>query len=114
MERITFEAKIQAAIKWDDTAKIYVSYAPALRLYSQAKTEDGAKEALKSAIGLYLKVAYTENVLEKSLRRRGFLLASSPGEHAPADNTVTVLREKGFTTPFHVPASLSLASLQVA
>jgi len=114
MKRITVEVRVQGAVKRDEQAKVYVSYAPALRLYSQGNTQDQAIEALKSAIGLYLKVAYQENIFEKTLRRNGFLLTASPEAAEPVDNTITVLEEMGFTRSFDVPAALSLASPQAA
>lgn len=110
METIRFEAQVRGAIKWDDDAKVYVSYAPALGIYSQGISSKEAQEALKSAIQLYLQTAYNENIFDKKLKRFGFAVVSSPEGLGSAEETITVLKEQAFTEFFDVPAVLVLAS----
>lgn len=55
--RSTVRASLKAGVRYDERAKVYVGYAPALNIYSQATTEAHAKRALMSAITLFLNVA---------------------------------------------------------
>ena len=45
---------LQGAIRKDPAADVFVSYCPALKLYSQGEDEDQAMDALKSAVSLFL------------------------------------------------------------
>jgi len=55
--RSALRASLKAGVRYDERAKVYVGYAPALNIYSQATTEAHAKRALESAITLFLSVA---------------------------------------------------------
>ncbi|MBA7557525.1 hypothetical protein ES705_50285 [subsurface metagenome] len=75
---INFEARLKAGIKYDKDVEAYVTYAPALRLYSQGETVIQAKSALKDAIQSFLIVAYSNGVLEKCLKNVGFSIITDP------------------------------------
>jgi predicted RNase H-like HicB family nuclease len=47
-------ACLKAGVRYDERTKLYVGYAPALNIYSQATTVEHAKRALESAIALFL------------------------------------------------------------
>lgn len=46
----------KAGVRYDERAKVYVAYAPALNIYSQATSEEHARRALEGAITLVLGV----------------------------------------------------------
>ncbi len=55
--RGTARGSLKAGVRYDERAKVYVAYAPALNIYSQATSEEHARRALESAITLLLGVA---------------------------------------------------------
>jgi len=111
MGKLNFHLTLPAATKWDEDAKVFVSYTPVFGIYSQGTSEEEAMEALKSAICLYLKVAYEENILDKTLRRHGFTLVSKP---EAAEAQIGLPDMGSFTNLFEVPAVLPLTSPQPA
>jgi hypothetical protein len=50
-------ASLKAGVRYDERAKVYIGYAPALNIYSQATTVEHARRALENAIALFLSVA---------------------------------------------------------
>lgn len=113
--KITFEAKLKAGIKYDKEAKVYITYTPALRLYSQGETMIQAKSAIEDAIQSFLIVAYEKGVLEKCLKNVGFSVDAHPqGNLSKSEEYIsikeeTILEEKKFDDIFEIPASLSLS-----
>jgi len=65
---IEFKAKLRAGISYDESAEVYVTYAPALDIYSQGVTKKEAKEALKDAVASFLVVSYRKRALEQFLK----------------------------------------------
>ncbi len=112
--RITFEAKLKAGIKHDKDANVYVTYVPALKLYSQGETELQAKTALNDAVASFLLVAYENKLLEKCLHIVGF--KNSEGEEKSEQKedqedyiNITeemILEKNNFEDVFEVPAYL--------
>lgn len=116
---LIFEARLIAGIKYDKDVEMHVTYAPALRLYSQGETVIQAKSALKDAIQSFLIVAYTNGVLEKCLKNVGFSIVADP-RIPPGENEEyisfkeeEILEEKEFDDIFEVPASLPLSTATV-
>jgi hypothetical protein len=113
--RITFEARFKAGIKHDLEANVYVAYAPALQIFSQGTSRPRARQALESAVKLFLAVAYDKGVLGKILHDCGFApVAADPAGIQPGDEYVTVqeetvLEEMSFDDYFEVTAPLELA-----
>lgn len=111
--RFTFVANVTAGIKYDREAKVWVGYAPALKVYSQAKTRARARKAIASAVNLFLRVAYKKGVLERVLTEAGFTPVE-PGTAAPAARErikiieQKILKQEKFKDVFRVPAKLSL------
>ena len=115
--QIRFAAKLKAGIKFDSEAKVYLTYAPALQLYSQGETKIVAKTALSDAIQLFLVAAYEKGVLEQYLKQAGFrpdgrqVDALRSGE----DQFINIVEEQAledqaFEDVFEVPASLQLVT----
>lgn len=63
---------LQGFIREDAETSCYVSYCPALDLYSAAKTRHDAKKALQGAIDLYVRLSYQRGILGEVLRAKGF------------------------------------------
>lgn len=95
--QFTLTAHMRAGVRWDDVSKVWVGYAPALKVYSQAKTKARARKAIASAVSLFLKVAYTKGVLERVLADAGFLpsIPVAEGKRPPRNMArVSILEEK--------------------
>jgi len=113
--KITFKVKLKAGIKHDKNVDVYVTYAPALRLYSQGETVNQAKSALKDAVQSFLIVAYTNGVLVKCLKNLGFSIVADSqstlceSEEFLSDQEEEILEEKKFEDIFEIPASLPLS-----
>lgn len=111
---IIFQVKLKAGIKRGEASEVFVSFAPALRLYSQGETLDQAKEALADAINSYLTVAYEKGVLAKCLSNAGFSVNPHISSNLPEAKEyitveeVEVLEEREFNNIFDVPAFLPL------
>ena len=69
--------RLQFATRRDDEANVYVGYCPALKLYSQGRTEQESEEAVVSAVKLFLVACYERDILHSVLRSRGMTKASS-------------------------------------
>jgi predicted RNase H-like HicB family nuclease len=67
--QIRIEAQLNVRVRWDDAAGLYVSYAPALDIYSQGKTQDGAIRAIEGAMRMYLITALEEDKIGRVLKR---------------------------------------------
>ncbi len=111
--RFNLTAHMRAGLKYDDTAKVWVGYAPALKVYSQAKTKARARKAIASAVSLFLKVAYTKGVLERVLQEAGFVpIAEGAGRLRNMDRVRIVeekiLKQENFKERFNIPATIHL------
>lgn len=62
MDTFKFRVEIRAIIEFDEEVEMYVAKVPALKTYSQAKTQAEAKLAIVDAIESYLKVAHKYNL----------------------------------------------------
>lgn len=54
------------AIWYDAEVNVYVGYCPALRLYSQGRTEEEAHKAIISAVKLY--IIFAKNPVNRSIK----------------------------------------------
>ncbi len=50
MEFFDFQPRIRGEVTFDEQAKVFVTYIPALGIYSQAESEAQAKTALRDAV----------------------------------------------------------------
>ena len=104
------EFRLSGAIKKDEEVNVFVSYCQALKIYSQGRTEEEAKQAITSAVTLFLSVCYQRGILDKTLRERGFGEISTSG-FMPISESLgefIAVREAKFrdTFEFNVPLSL--------
>jgi predicted RNase H-like HicB family nuclease len=67
---------LRGLVRHDDEASVFVSQCPALGIYSQGETIAEAREAINSAVAMYLATAYEFDRLDQVLRRAGFRGAS--------------------------------------
>lgn len=67
---VTF--KLDCLIREDKESKSFVSYCPALELYSAGRNRVEAREAIISAISMYLRISYERKVLGDLLHERNF------------------------------------------
>lgn len=116
MTKVKFEAKLKAGIKWDEEVNAFVSFAPALGLYSQGTSKSQAKDALQDAVNSFLIVAYEKNVLQSILHACG---GTEDDRHiddvrASGDEYVVieeqVLEKENYLDLFEVQAELPLAA----
>ena len=69
MKHLRIEARLNVGVRWDEAARIYVSYSPALDIFSQGTTEKEAIRALESAMRMYLVTAIEGQKLDAVLNR---------------------------------------------
>lgn len=65
--RKPLRANLRAILRYDDQAKVYTGYAPGLKIYSQATTEEHAKRILARAAELLITAAQRNPALADSL-----------------------------------------------
>lgn len=70
---------LQGKIREDHDTKSFVSYCPALDLYSAGRTRPEAKAALQSAVDMFIRLSYDRAILGQLLRDKGFDSALSAG-----------------------------------
>jgi hypothetical protein len=71
MSKIQIEAQLNVGVRWDQAARVFVSYAPALDIYSQGPTEQDAVRAIEGAMRMYIVTALETNKLDRVLERLG-------------------------------------------
>lgn len=101
---ITFKAKLKAGIKYDDVAKVYVTYAPSLGIYSQGVNKIQAKVALEDAVASFISVAHQNGVLDKILKS----VELCKEEEITIEEKI--LENKSFQDIFEFPASIYCAA----
>lgn len=70
---------LQGQIREDSDTDSFVSYCPALDLYSAGRTRPEAKAALQSAVDMYIRISYDRGILGALLHQKGFGSAVSAG-----------------------------------
>ncbi len=71
-DTISIKVSLSALIDKEKETGLYVSYCPALALYSQGKTEKEAGENIVEAVELFIETCIEEHTLEKVLEDCGF------------------------------------------
>jgi len=113
--RINFEAMLKVGIKRDSQVDAFVTYVPALKIYSQGTTLIQAKTATEDAIQSYLAVAYENGVLEKCLRAAGFTkihpkdIQHDCGEFVSIKEE-NILEQEKYEDIFEIPAHLCIST----
>ena len=77
--QIRIEAQLNVSVRWDQVAGIYVSYAPALDIYSQGETTEDAIHAIEGAMRMYLITAMEGDKIGRVLKRFGEVVATGMG-----------------------------------
>ena len=77
MSTVQVSFRLKFATRRDDESNVYVGYCPALKLYSQGRTEHESEEAIVSAVKLFLVACYERDILHSALRKRGMTRATS-------------------------------------
>jgi hypothetical protein len=104
-DMIKFEAKLHVGIRHDKETNLYVTYVPALNLYSQGKTKLQAKNAIEASVGAFLRVAYKNNVLEKCLSNgRAFEGVDITEQYINVYEAI--LEKKNYEDSYQIPAHL--------
>ena len=67
------EFNLNAHSHWDDAAKVWVGYIPALRLCAQARSEDRLDQALKQTVHSFIGLCWERGILEDAMRERGMI-----------------------------------------
>lgn len=81
--QMKIDIKLRAAVGFDEVAGVWVSWCPALDVYSQGTTKTEAKDGLDDALGMYLKYCYERKILDNVLIKRGFQVSTD----APASSS---------------------------
>ena len=76
--RIKFTVNLLGATRKDEQAGVFVSFCPALNIYSQGVTEEDAHKALQETIELYLETCYEHGILRAELKKSGFVSTREP------------------------------------
>ena len=74
-ELISIGLELTISVSYDDEIDEYVSYCPALELYSQGSTQDGAISGIQEAITMFLWNCYERGTLNQVLHESGFMAA---------------------------------------
>jgi hypothetical protein len=99
--------------RYDDDAKIFVGYIPALRVYSQGRNEEELKKALVSAAEMFIVVCYGKGILGKVLRDRGMTKAEGPHTGGTDRQYITVDEiGRDYSKAFEVKVPISLIAAQ--
>lgn len=64
--------KLRAAVRYDQEAEVWVSWCPALDVYSQGTTRQRAQSAIEEALLMYVRHCFSKKKLGQILNRRGF------------------------------------------
>ena len=70
MPRVVFSLTVDSEVKKE--GGVYVSYCPALDVYSQGESEDEASANLIEALQLFVQSCYERGTLGAVMRERGF------------------------------------------
>jgi hypothetical protein len=117
--KIEVQFRLKFVTRHDAEADVHVGYCPALRLYSQARTEKEADRAVVSAAKLFIISCYERDILHTVLRDRGMTTATA--ENVPnivADNKKQFIavgkfdREFEAVVPIHLLAHGAAAACQ--
>lgn len=110
--KIVISVRLQGATRYDEDAGVFVGLCPALKIYSQGKTEREAKKALESTLCLYLETCYTRDILNVVLTRAGFksLPPGSTRSVTSALDEYILIQKANFDSVFEMDVPLELVA----
>lgn len=74
--KVDKELQLRILVRWDNTLGIFVSWCPALDLYSQGTSRKSAHEAMEDTIELMMETCYNLGTLVQFLKGHGHEFAS--------------------------------------
>ena len=77
IRQLAVSFKLGAVIREDSQTDCFVSYCPAIDIYSAGRNRIEAKKALTSAAGMYVRHCYQRGILDLVLREKGFSASST-------------------------------------
>lgn len=115
---ISVNFSLPGALRHDHATNTFVSYCPALDLYSAGKNRPDAKKALQGAVELFVRICYDRGILDDVLNKRGFKIAAGLEAGAAHDfkDFITVMEidqpqaSEPFDDLFDVEVPLSLVA----
>jgi hypothetical protein len=112
--RIEIDFKLPAAWRFDKTANVFVSWCPALDLYSQGTSSEEAMEALRHGIHSFIRVCYKRNILDNFLNDQGYKALNEREAGAARDANrdrieVTEYDDQWTTDMMEIPIDLETA-----
>lgn len=111
---LQIQVNLSGAIRRDEDAGVFVSYCPALKIYSQGEDEAQALEAIKSAVMLFLTTCIDRGQMDTALRSVGFN-KTSPGGMIPVDQRASewiAIKEAKFDEAFEFTVPINLIAAQ--
>jgi predicted RNase H-like HicB family nuclease len=111
MSKIRVEFALNCHQRMDEEAGVFVGYIPALRLYSQGRSEEELKRALMGAAEMFIVRCYEREILGQVLRSRGMTKAAGRHSLEPMQQYIHVAPERNFDKSYtvHVPIDLLAA-----
>jgi hypothetical protein len=108
--RVQLAAELLIVVHEDDRAKVYVSHAPAVDVYSQGRTEHEAVLALEQAIRSYIITAHSRGYLERILLRSA-LRSTDDSRIPPPRQYVRIAQDRPVPDIVDTPAAVELSAL---
>jgi hypothetical protein len=104
---IALQFRLQGLSRYDEQAGVFVGYIPALRVFSQAESEEELTPALVSAAQMFISTCYEKGILETVLKERsGMTRAVGDGEVVADEQDYIAVSEYKKTFPVDVPLNL--------
>lgn len=104
---ILIKCKLEAYIGLEKPG-MYISYCPALDLYSQGDTRAEAKKNIKEATGLFLQSCIERQTLQRVLTECGFKSTAPFAAHKALAKAVALPPEFETSKPFKIPVELPM------
>ena len=76
--KIKFTVNLKGATRHDEETGLFVGFCPALRVYSQGRTQQEAMQALESSLCLLVVTCFKQGILDRVLSNAGFTATSTP------------------------------------
>lgn len=92
-KKVALKFSLEGLIREDKDTNCFVSYCPALDIYSAGMTRPQAKAALQSAIDLFIRVCFDRQSLGRVLQSKGFVMVPAP-EHLSGGEFIAVAAEQ--------------------
>ena len=105
------EFKLHAAVRHDEESGLFVSWCPALNIFSQGTSFPQACAAIKSGVTMWLEHCYSKGILNQALAERGFVAEDTDGpdaegEFVNVEEDAKFPNSFDFSVPFHLIADM--------